>query len=207
MATLFQFKLKEVLVMENGEFEEGIDGANSLSATLYYPKEGVPALTSIRSMSLKDSVPYDYTEEDYKKQLVFKEEIKGDTMFEVEISAIDKATKFEKLIVKLLGVAAGAAIGTVTGIGAVVTAVASSASESIFEMAEPSDKIHVIGRGARLINEDTPNGEFIIQLAVPKDITLSFKRKNDAGDIEYVRATLSKGKNNAQVKFDITRIE
>lgn len=206
MADIFQITLKDVRVIENGQIKEDVVGVNSLAATLYYPSENKPAIMTVRSLELKENESLDYTKEDFKKQLVFKEIIRGDSVLEVEITAIDKASKFEKAIRKLLGVAAGGLAGAIPGVGTIVTAVATSATESVFELADPKDKITTIGKGVRGIDENTPEGDFVINLAVPEEITLKQRKFDNEGKEVIQTKILEKGFVNAKVVFHIKRI-
>ena len=161
---------------------------------------------TVRSLELKENESLDYTKEDFKKQLVFKEIIRGDSVLEVEITAIDKASKFEKAIRKLVGVAAGGLADAIPNVGTIVTAVTTSATESVFELADPKDKITTIGKGVRGIDENTPEGDFVINLAVPEEITLQQRKFDNEGKEVIQTKTLKKDFVNAKVVFHIKRI-
>lgn len=86
---------------------------NALSAKLNYPGEGVPALASTREIALKDNQALDCTKMDYEKRLLFKEAVSGSAMRKVEISAIEKASKIDKVILQALGAGAVAAAAAI----------------------------------------------------------------------------------------------
>jgi hypothetical protein len=205
MSSILQIALKKVKVIENGRAEEG-GAINALSATLYYPREGVPALTSVRSLSLEDEQEFDYSTESFQRQLLFKESIRGTSMLEVEITSRITASRLEKFLAKALGAALPAAIGMVAGIGPGLTAVVAKASGSLFEFASPKDKILVIGRGAMPIDENTPSGAFPIQLSVPNKIKLQQTKIQNGQTVQKTK-TLPKDFVNGMVTFEITKIE
>ncbi len=207
MSTLFQIRLKSVLVKENGKIEEDEKGVNALAATLYYPKEGVPAVSSTRELKLEDDKELNYFKEPPQKQLLFKEIVKGNSTLEVEISAIEKVTKFQKIIWKVMTAGATAAVGAaVGGMAAFVSGIINTSTESLFELAEPNDKISVIGRGSMPIDENTPEGDFVVQLSVPKELTLFQRKLNDRGEFVDVKMKIPKGYSNAMVVFDIAKL-
>jgi len=206
MLPVFEIKLKSIKVIENGTLED-VEGVNLLSFTLIYPREGCPSLVSARSLKLKDNEPLSYLKKDFQEQLVFKESIRDSAFLQLELSSIAKADKFQKLLVKIFGAAAKAAIGIIPGIGPLVTAVLTPASSSIFEAAEPSDKITVIGKGFFPIRENTPDGDLPITLSVPKKIVLIKMRRNKKGDLEMVTMKLNKNFANGQVIVSIRKIE
>ncbi len=67
--TVFQIKLKSVNVIENGAIENNIEGVNALEASLFYPKEGGPSISSIRPLRLKDKELLDgYLDSGFRRQ-------------------------------------------------------------------------------------------------------------------------------------------
>jgi hypothetical protein len=57
MPTLFEVRLQEIHVEENGYWE---DEVNSLGFTLLYPREGVPAVATTRTARLPDKERLDF---------------------------------------------------------------------------------------------------------------------------------------------------
>ena len=68
---------------------------------------------------MKDNVPLDYTSKSFKEQLLFKQAFQGDSVLEVNLTAIEKIDKLGQVIFKILGKATIAAVGTISGIGGV----------------------------------------------------------------------------------------
>ncbi len=204
MSFIVQVLLKSVKIIENGKVED-VEGINGLSASLFYPKSGVPSVESVRTLRLRDRETLDFTDKPFIERLLFKQEIEGNTFLMVKISAIEKVTKFERAIHKLFGVVAIAAVGTITGIGVVLTAFVKSITSSVFEQSEPKDAITIIGEGAMPIDPGTPEGEFVVQLSVPKDISL--KKTMIVNGQEVIKTiNIKRGFNNAMVVFDLKRL-
>lgn len=199
-SNLFQIKLKSVLVNENGTVKEDVKGVNAIETSLIYPKEGVPSIFSIRALELKDGVPLDFTTKSLEEQLLFKQSIQGESMLEVDLTAIEKLRKIESAIIKALGSAIAAAAKAIPGFGG-VTGIVKNVTKSLLKK-----KISCIGTGSRLINENTPDGDFAVHLKVPKKVKLARIKLNLDGTTERHTITLKKGFDNGKVVFDIKRI-
>lgn len=204
MSSILQITLKKVRVIENGKAEDG-GALNALSATLYYPREGVPAITSVRSISLQDEQEFDYSREPFQRQLLFKELIRGRTILEVEITARMTVSGLEKFLLKTLGSVLPTAVGLIPGIGPLVTGVIGRVSGPLFEAATPKDKILVVGRGSFPIDENTPEGPLPVQLSVPTKITLKRTQTQNGQQVEVTK-TLPKDFTNGMVTLEITKI-
>jgi DnaJ-class molecular chaperone len=205
MSYVLQIQIKKITVIENGKVDN-IQGVNGLSVSLFYPKSGVHSVESVRTLRLKDKVPLEFQDKPFTDKLLFKQEIEGDTMLMVKLTAIERVSKFEKVISKLLGIAVVAAVGTITGVGAVITAVVKNVTTSVFENMEPKDKINLIGEGAMPITQETPEGDFIVHLSVPRDLTLTQTRFDGQNEIQTT-ITIKKGFTNAMVVFDLKKVK
>ncbi len=199
-SNLFQIKLKSVLVNENGTIKEDVKGVNAIETSLIYPKEGVPSIISIRALELEDKVTLDYTTKSLEEQLLFKQSVQGESMLEVNLTAIEKLSKLESAVVNALGSAIAALVKTISGFGE-VTGVAKSVTKSLFK-----EKVSCIGTGSKPINKDTPDGDFEVDLKVPKKVKLARIKLNLDGTSERQTVTLEKGYDNGKVVFDIKRI-
>jgi hypothetical protein len=217
MPTLFEVKLKSIKVNENGFIEE--KGLNLFEASLIYPKDAVPLVQAVTTLNLKDGEEYDIAAEynkaigsclqegGLKKELLFKQVIQDTSLLEINLGAKEKANEVEKILSKLLGVGAVAAIGTISGVGAVITAVAGSATGSLFSQLEPKDDIKNIGKGFFLIDKDTRDGVYSIDLYVPEKIKITkgtYNRTRDRWDVE--KKELAKCYKNGFAKVSIKRI-
>jgi hypothetical protein len=199
-SNLFQIKLKSVLVNENGTIKEDVKGVNAVETSLIYPKEGVPSIISIRALELEDKVTLDYTTKPLEEQLLFKQSVQGESMLEVNLTAIEKLSKLESAVVNALGSAIAAVVKAISGVGG-VTGVAKSVTKSLFK-----EKVSCIGTGSKPINKDTPDGDFLVDLKVPKKVKLARIKLNLDGTSERQTVTLEKGYDNGKVVFDIKRI-
>lgn len=199
-SNLFQIKLKSVLVNENGTIKEDVKGVNAIETSLIYPKEGVPSILSIRALELEDGVPLDFTAKSLEEQLLFKQSIQGESMLEVDLTAIEKLSRIESAVANALGSAIAALVKAISGVGGVTGAV-KNVTKSLFK-----EKISCIGTGSSLINENTPEGDFVVHLKVPKKVKLARIKLNLDGTHERQTITLKKGYDNGKVVFDIKRI-
>lgn len=208
MDIITQVSLKSILLTENGTLAPDVKGTNGFSATLIYPAAGISALTSVRTFEneIADREVLDFTQRPFKEKILFKQIFQGDSMLEVEITTVDKASKFEKVLLAFLGKAAIAGVGSVSGLGAIFTAVATHATRSVFSLPQVKDRVEVLGRGAMPINSKTPEGDFVIQLDVPEDLTLHQLAKNDEGKLVDRTLNLKKGRGIGQIVFNIKQI-
>jgi hypothetical protein len=204
MNNVFQITLKSIKVIENGTIEENADGVNILTATLNFPNEQVRASTSMRSLELKDADTVDFTQKDFLDQLLFKERIFGECMMSVELTAVEKVSKFDKILTKILGKVVTTALGAISGVGAIVTAALTTASGAFFESFDTEDKVTIIGRGAMPLSAVNKQGELSINLTIPKEVMLASSPFIDENDNEVIRQIrLKKGFVNAQVVFQL----
>lgn len=142
------------------------------------------------------------------KEILFMQKIEDETYLEVQISAVRKVNQFEKLIFNILTAGAKAVVKGISGIGAGVTAMTTSSTESIIDLFSPEDKSLMIAYGMRALKEDVPNGEFRVDLFVPetKDIK-SPKEYDDYGRIvKFDKKGFKKGEENGYAIFEIERI-
>ena len=100
MATHYQIQLNAIRVIENGTIEHE-KGSNGLAVTLYYPTPGKTSLVTTRRIELLDNVTYDYTQEDFSKQILFKEAILDSAYIVVELTSIKEPTKLGLIFYKL----------------------------------------------------------------------------------------------------------
>ena len=200
MATYFEIYIKSIQVIENGRAEDHNDrSSNIVTISLLKPRPGVQNITSIYQAKLEDGQTLDLSQEDIRKTFLFGEDIRGNCIIDVEVSAKEKVSKLSKILHKIFGTAASAALGAITGPGVLISGILSTATDSLFDSTEPKDKIHSIGKGYFPINEDLPSQQLPINLAVPEDIEIY--RDNGA------RYVLKKEKINVKVEFEIRRFD
>lgn len=202
---VFEIKIKSIRVEENGEIETDEKGANVIEALLFYPKEGVPALTTLHSAPLKDKETHDFSSKPYKNQILFKQSFQGESLLEINVSAEMKLSALDKAIGAMLGAAAKATVGTLTGLGTIAIAAVTSITGSIFTFAEKKSK--VIGTGTFKIDGDIKDDAYPIKLTVPKDVKI-YKVEKDRTTRRniYKKLQLKKGKPNGEVFIEVKRI-
>ncbi len=106
-------------------------------------------------------------------------------------------------MLKILGTVTPTVIGAVTG--GIFTAIATGLTTSLFNLADPKDKIRVIGVGSFPITPSIVDGELPINLTVPEIIKLT-QLTNKDGQLVRKTITLKKGAGNARVVFDVKRL-
>ena len=101
MASHYQIQLHTIRVIENGTIEHE-KGTNGLAVTLFYPSTGKASLVTTRKIALADNETYDYTQEDFSKQILFKEEILDSAYILIELTSIKEPAKLGLIFYKLL---------------------------------------------------------------------------------------------------------
>jgi hypothetical protein len=206
MSHLYQISMKSVLTLENG-MKENVKGENLLSITLVYPREGIKSMESIKKLKLKSGETYSFKDISFSDKLLFKESIQGDSAIIISLTAIEKVAKIRGIIQD--GIKAGviAGVGLITG-GAgitILTAVTKSVIGSLFDLAKPKDKLTVMGKIDFPINNQLEEGELVLNLTVPKKLSLKERKREDGQEI-LVTKTLEKGFGIAKVILDVKKI-
>ncbi len=200
MATYFEIYIKSIQVIENGRAEDHNDrSSNIVSISLLKPRPGVENITSLFTAKLEDGQTLDLSQEDIRKTFLFGEDIRGNCIIDVEVSAEEKVSKLAKIAHKIFGAAANAAVGAISGPGVLISGILSTATGSLFDATEPKDKVVSIGKGYFPVNEDFPSQLLPINLAVPADVEIY--RANNS------RFVLKKDKVNVKVEFDVKRFD
>ena len=204
MTTVFEIRLKSIKLMENGAIDTN-EGSNALGASLFYPRPGTPGVNSVRAMNLHDNIGLLFSGKPYDQQVLFKEAVQGKTLLTLEVSAIEKPSRLDKVVSGLVGTAVSVAVG---GAGsAIFGAVAKSLSGSIFDAIGPKKKVAVIARGSLEFSEDDfPNGgEVTVPFHVPKTIKIrDLKLKN--GEPDRSELTLQKNSPNGRIVLEFHRL-
>lgn len=208
MKYIYQITLKSVLLLENG-MKENAKGHNLLSFTLVYPREGIMSMETIKKLSLKKRKTLSLKNTAFSDKLLFKESIQGDSSLIINLTAIEEASKIKSILNQ-----AGQS-GILVGLSAIpggmgmsiITAVAKNVINSIFDMAQPKDKLTILGQIDFPINQSNlKNGELTLHLTVPKKTIIKERRIRNGKRVLSTK-TLKKGLGIGKVILDVTRIE
>lgn len=207
MPTILELYLEHVQVVENGRSQED-EGVNALAATLYYPRENVPSVTTVRPLhdTLQDGGVLDYSRRPLHERLLFKETIRGSSMLSLTLSATTHASKLDQFFHRVLGAAWVTGIGALTGIiGAVPAAILGHASASLFDLATPDDQITLIGRGTYPIREDMEDEHIPVQLTLGQELLITKSERHNGTRVQKNRIYPA-GFGNAQVMVHVKRL-
>ena len=201
-----------------------------------YSRAGEPSVRSIVGLKLEDGRRYDPQESASQiqlpdsldsrereialrqsefdvetKRMFFRHELQGECFLELNISAVEKVSKVQNLILDILKTASVTALGTIPGIGSVAKAAVTSFSDSIFnQILRREDRIRSIGRGILKLSSQIDSEERVLDLVVPNDLRVMprIKWNHDGTLAEGVRnpVLLSRGKLNGTVTLEINRI-
>lgn len=202
---VYLVKLMGIKVVENGKIKKKVGGANILEAKLIYPKEGIPALTTIRHLSLQDNQLKDCSGLPMKENVLFKQSFDGDSVLEFNICAEVRYVSLERGILKLLGIVAKSALTNIPGLGAIATAAISSVTDSIFSFTPK--KTVVIGSVAVPIQKGFTCQNKMFQLKVPEDAEIvKMRKKYPSNEIIFDKLELSSGQPNGEIFIDIVKL-
>ena len=207
MPAILEIFLDRIRVMENGR-TDGESGVNALEATIYHPRENVPAVTAVRTLQtdLADNARLDMSRMPLHQRLLFKEVVRGTCTLEVTLSVATYASKLERFLHRVLGTAWTAGVGAVTGgLGALPAALISNASSSLFERAAAEDEITLIGQGRFPLAEDMTRTRIPVQLVLPGPLAVEKTEGRDGHRVRVTR-TYPAGFGNAEVTVRVNRI-
>ena len=202
---LIEITCKSVKVKKIGE-NTGREDVNLMGFELYYPREGVNKIISLKQVKLKDNTEKKFTSAKYKDKVIFKEIVRGNFQLRVFATSQDNPSQFDKLIFSAFRGALKVALGGLTGgIGSAILGAAASGGQDFFvdsfkpeEGGVSSIGEHDLVMSSNSILED----DIVIPLTVPKDVV---KRTNRHRDSVYsainsnVPLYLAKGANNGSV--------
>jgi hypothetical protein len=154
---------------------------NALSASLRYPRSGVPQLTSTKQYDLEDGKPailLDPTHPDsFFDPLLFREEVIDRTVLNLSVTDRDAASGFEKFLLGLFSTVLGAGFTAVTGgLSGILGAVTGLGIDNLKTQISGAgdESVTVIGQAAAvpLIMDDLSETGTVMPLAltVPDDV-------------------------------------
>jgi hypothetical protein len=88
---------------------------NALAATLQYPRSGAPSVATVMPLDLRPGTALRRDLGDFFDSGLFKEEVQGETILEIEITESDTSSVFEKALVQAFAAVFGAGVGIATG--------------------------------------------------------------------------------------------
>ncbi len=201
---LFEMQIESLKVENRGTFT-GKEDVHTLGVTLVYPRAGVKALATIKTLKADKPVQDDFSSLSYHRRILFKENIVGECQLSVEVLGINKPTSGEIFFANFMKTVFNVALSTavVPGIGNLILAgVVEQVGESIFENIEARESIQRLGTAYISVNtKDKPlqaEGVLEGELIVLEDIkTAKYTGTNPETDMEdYIEEkVLGKGVN------------
>ena len=85
MSYVFQVRIKSIKVKENGSLNIK-ETSNYISASLIYPKEGIPSIETVREVKLQDEKPFRYSDLQFPESLIFKQSFQGDSFIQIKFA-------------------------------------------------------------------------------------------------------------------------
>jgi len=207
-----KLKLNEILGMDN------IKQMKNEILNLYDEKEFLDDIESIADLrlyvnKLLMAEQFDLGKAELKK-LLFKQEFEGVSNLEIAITSTKKADVFEKGLLALIGKGFTTAVGSITGVGAAVTAMGSLITESLFNATNSRDNIIGIAYGYTrfdevVLNEKLKEVELLeieVNLFVPEKTEKIIKEYNSFGasTLREKIALLYKGEYAGKAKLAIS---
>ena len=184
---ILEMRLVEVKVEENGELKDEA-GQNILKATLFYPREGITSLSTIKSLRLQDKTVLDLRGEPYYQTVLFKERINGNCHLIIEVAEVDKPPKIQKFFAAVLGTMVKTFLGGVKRkinhviLGGGVKGGTDFIWSELHGNIKPEDRVEPIGRGDYEFETHEVEPELIIPLTTPMDIAFkTLKRRAKDG--------------------------
>ena len=206
MPTTFEITLERIEVNENGRFKDK-EAVCALAAALVYPRAGVSQVATIKELKLADKKAHQYSSKDYQTRILFKESVLGETELKLQLAAVRKANKLDKIFKAAFKGAVLAVFGSLTGsLGSIVTGAVTGGTKSVFELTKADKEVFVIGETRKQISESFPDGEYDLEMKVPQNIEIEYPEMTLEG-LRYKKVTLlKKGTANAMVTVKVKRL-
>ncbi len=174
---IFEMQIESLKVGNRGTFT-GKEDVLTLGVTLVYPRAGVRALATVKTLDADKPIPDDFSALSYHHRVLFKENIVGESQLTVEVIGINKPTGGERFFANLAKTVFNVALSTtvVPGIGNLILAgVVGEMGESIFDNIEAKESVQRLGTACISVNtKDRPlqaEGTLEGELLVFEDIT------------------------------------
>lgn len=177
--------LDSVFIHENGALDEEA-AANLLTARLIYPRPGIPTVTTVKTVDLRDGEERVFADAAYSERILFKERIQGRSEIALELSVQLPAARIPGLVRTFLAGAAGAGLAVLGDLTSPLLAGGGSRAarevtrRGIDGEAEP-EPYAVIGAGRTEIDaEELARKGLVVrnlELAVPEPLQLRRTRR------------------------------
>lgn len=210
---IIEISLKSLTWVENGEIDERKIGNNILAFDLIYPSPGKADITTIKKLKLKDngSINFENGEYTFSDQIVFKEEIYGESALVVKLTDVQTRSGISKFITAVLkglyktiwGIFTGSIDNVVIGLplNEITTRI-----EDIKD--SPEEKTYIIGEALKEIKvKELKDESWGMVLEVPenvyrKDYTHPDHRRFGGGTMKSV-PILKKGDKNGKLVLNV----
>jgi hypothetical protein len=216
MDHVFQISLKSVYLIENGEHLNK-KGNTILSLALTYPNERITTTETVKKLPLQISKPVLlksnelYSAEDFPyDNMFFEGQIQSQykTILKATIGVAVSTKKIDKILLKAAEAGVVSLVGLLTGgIGATITvAVGQAVVKSLFEGDDNKDNVVKLAAVSAIISNDTPEGDYTLNLQTTDDMSFSLGEKQKGEDTVEVIETIKRGTTLATVIFNIVKI-
>lgn len=194
-----QLTLKEIMVEDNGAMKKKT-GRNLLNFVLVYPREGVPSVSTVKSVDLKSQKAKSFGKEPFHKSVLFKETLNGPCELLIEVSAVDKPDQLDKFIQAVFkGIGAGVVKLATGGISDVIVgAVVEAAGNALFDGVKvDKEKLAIIGKASIVLDPRNLPSELVLPLVLERDVQIrdSVDKSRTKDNVKYNYRKIPKGEN------------
>jgi hypothetical protein len=191
------------------------DKRNAVLATLTYPRSGAPTVNSGQQYNLPNNSAFQPDQTDFFTSGLFKEIVQDETILQIKITDTDRASKAEKIFLKILGALVNAGLAAATGnltgfLGAIAGAGVDQVKTGLGTLGD--DQVFVIGQTEKIrLNVDNlPTDRnnplrMALGLTVPDDIDKPFFVLGPDG-AETKHLILPKGTPNGEIVLRVAAV-
>lgn len=203
---ILEFRL-DSLDIKNTVPLDGEEDVYLIICSLVYPREGVPAVMTMKNIGSHTIFPMDCASADYEKRIIFKEGIIGDTQLMIKVLAVNNLKKFEEFLSSvfkgLLKVTFGKLASGITNV--VLASVAGTTQAEILRTIELNDDAKNLGATSISIIEGDfeGNSQINLDLHVPEAIVIEREVEANSDDNTMIDETLVEaGEYNGEITLE-----
>jgi hypothetical protein len=186
----------------------GQESRNALAATLLYPRSGAPSVATVMPLDLRPREALERDLGDFFDSGLFKEEVQGETILEIEITERDVSSAFEKAMLQVFATVLSTGLGIASGgltkiLGAITSLGTSAITDSIKQAG--NDQKQSIGRSEQIrlrMDELTENP---IRMACGLTAPERIERQFFEGGVQKT-LTIEKGSPNGEIVLQVSAL-
>ncbi|HLI85776.1 MAG TPA: hypothetical protein VKV17_17815 [Bryobacteraceae bacterium] len=187
---------------------DGQPKRNALAATLLYPRSGAPSVATVMPLDLRPQTALRRDLGDFFDSGLFKEEVQGETILEIEITESDVHSALEKALIQVFTTLLSTGLGVATGqlpqiLGAVTNLGCGAITDSIKKAGD--DQKQSIGKSDKIRLRMDAITETPVRMALGLTAPEKIERSYFEGGVQKT-LTIEKGAPNGEIVLEVSAV-